>query len=75
MKNVTHYTGLFEILRAEKSSLNGNPRYLCRLDGWTCYTAPDSALGYAAPGFDGKRVSADLGSLRGRCTVENAQLV
>jgi len=74
MKNVTHHIGKFEIIRREKNSLSGNPRWLCRVDGWTCYTAPNAQLGYTASNYDGKQVEADLGTLRGRCTVESVHL-
>ena len=75
MKNISRHTGKLEIIRREPSSRNGNPRYLCRVDGWTCYTAPDSSLAYALPNHDGKRVVATIGTHYGRMTLDSVQPV
>jgi arginyl-tRNA synthetase len=74
MKNMTRHTGKLDIIRREPSSCNGNPRYLLRVDGWTCYTAPDSALGYKVKDFDGKQVVAIIGTHYGRPTLDSVAL-
>ena len=70
MKNVTQHTGTLEITERLPSSANGNPRYLVRVDGWTCRTAPDSSLGYTVPNLDGKLVRAHIGTHYGKPTLE-----
>jgi hypothetical protein len=65
MKNITTHTGKLEIIKRMPSSTNGNPRYLLRVDGWTCCTPVDSSLGYSVTNFDGKMVEAEIGTFRG----------
>jgi hypothetical protein len=69
MKNATRHIGKLEILRREPSSRNGNPRYFLQVAGVTCYTAPDSSLGYSITNHDGKTVSAVIETYRGRPTI------
>jgi hypothetical protein len=71
MKNVSSHVGKLEIVQRLPSSRNGNPRYLLRVDGWTCRTAPDSSLGYSVTNYDGKRVKATIGTLRGLATLDS----
>ena len=71
MKNISRHIGTLEIVRREPSSANGNPRYLCRVDSWTCYTAPDSMLAYAIRNHEGKRVEATIGTYYGRPTLNS----
>jgi|TARA_R110000824_G_scaffold46007_1_gene132589 hypothetical protein len=61
MKNITIHTGILEVIQREPSSVNGNPRYQVRLDGYTAKTAVDSALGYSITNYDGKQVTAHIG--------------
>jgi hypothetical protein len=70
MKNITGHTGLLEIIERLPSSANGNPRYLLRVDGWTCRTAVDSSLGYSVTNYDGKRVAATIGTHYGNATLD-----
>lgn len=74
MKNVTRHHGKLEIIQRLPRSLNGNPRYLLRVDGWTCRTAPDSGLAYAITNFDGKIVTATIGTYRGNATISDVSL-
>ncbi len=74
MKNVTSHTGKLEIIERLPSSRNGNPRWLLKIDGWTCRTAPDAMVAYGITNFDGKIVKADIGTLRGLATVEYVRL-
>ena len=69
MKNLSQHIGILEIIRREPSSINGNPRYLLRIDGFTCYTAPDAMLGYAITNYDGKTVQATIGTYYGKPTL------
>ena len=46
MKNVTTHTGKLEFIKRLPSSYYGNPRFLVRVDGWTCSTTPDTMLAY-----------------------------
>ena len=73
MKNLSRHIGKLEIVRRENNSVNGNPRYLCRIDGWTCYTAPDSSLAYALPNYEGKTVIATIGTYYGRPTINTLE--
>lgn len=74
MKNVTTHIGTLEILKRMPSSQNGNPRYLLRVDGWTCCTPVDNQLGYGVPNMDGKRVEAHIGTFRGVAMLAYAKL-
>ena len=73
MKNISRHQGKLEIVRREKNSVNGNPRYLLRVAGFTCYTAPDSSLGYKVTNFDGKDVVATIGTYYGRPTLDSLE--
>lgn len=70
MKNVTRHTGTLEIVSRLPSSANGNPRYLLRVDGFTCRTAVDSSHAYEVTNFDGKRVEATIGTHFGVATLD-----
>ena len=70
MKNLTNHTGTLEIIKRLPSSLNGNPRYLLRIDGHTCKTAVDSSYGYCVTNFDGKQVHATIGTHYGTATLD-----
>lgn len=74
MKNATRHHGKLEIIQRLPSSRNGNPRYLLRVDGWTCRTAPDSGLAYEITNFDGKIVKATIGTYRGNATIFDVSL-
>jgi len=71
MKNITQHTGKLEILSRLPSSINGNPRYLLRVDGWTCKTPVDSTYGYSVTNFDGKQVYATIGTHYGTATLNS----
>jgi len=71
MKNISHHVGTLEIIQRMPLSVNGNPRYMARIDGITCYTAPDSSDGYRLPNFDGLRVEAYIGTYYGRPTIHS----
>jgi len=48
-----------------------NPRYLLRVDGWTCKTSVDSSYGYSVTNFDGKQVQATIGTHYGTATLNS----
>lgn len=74
MKNVTVHTGILQIVERAPSSAMGNPRYVVLLDGYTARTAVDSSLGYRITNFDGKKVTAHIGTHYGTRTIENVRL-
>jgi hypothetical protein len=69
MKNKTQHIGLLKIIDRLPSSVNGNPRYLLQIDGWTCRTGVDSMLGYSVTNYDGEMVKAGIGTHYGQATV------
>ena len=71
MKNLSQHNGILEIIRRENNSVNGNPRYYLKVDGFKCFTAPDSKLGYAVTNYDGKKVNATIGTFYGKPTLDN----
>ena len=72
MKNKTQHTGLLEIVERLPNSYYGNPRYLCRIDGHTCRTKPDSSYAYGeVPNNDGKTVTAVIGTYYGVATIDS----
>jgi hypothetical protein len=73
MKHITEYTGILEVIQREPSSVNGNPRYLVRLDGVAAKTAVDSSLGYSITNYDGKHVKAEIGLHYGTRTIQNVK--
>ena len=75
MKNVTTHTGILKVIKRMPSSKMGNPRYMVKIDGWTCVTPVDSMIAYGITNFDGKRVSADIGTFRGVAMCEYVRLV
>jgi hypothetical protein len=75
MKNVTVHEGTLQVIKREPSSVNGNPRYLVMLDGYTAKTAVDSSEGYSITNYDGKRVKAEIGLHYGTRTIQNVREV
>lgn len=71
MKNITSHVGTLRIIQRLPSSINGNPRYLLQVAGFTCRTAPDSSLGYSVTNHDGKRVTARIGTHYGHATLDH----
>lgn len=69
MKNMTRHTGTLKLIKRLPSSTNGNPRWLLRVDGFTCRTAVDSSLGYYVTNHDGKRATAIIGTHYGKATL------
>lgn len=74
MKNTTSHTGTLEVISRLAGSVNGNPRYLLRVDGWTCRTAVDSSIAYTIPNIEGKRVHATIGTHYGVATLGSVSL-
>ena len=73
MKNVTRHTGILEITKRLPSSSYGNPRYLIRIDGYTCKTGVDSMHGYSVPNYDGKNVEVTIGTHYGSATLNTIE--
>ena len=74
MKNSTRHTGTLTVVERCASSVNGNPRYLVMLDGYTARTMVDSSLGYAITNFEGKNVEALIGTHYGTRSIESVKL-
>ena len=70
MKNVTRHTGILKVLTKLPSSINGNPRYLISVDGFTCKTPVDSTYGYSVTNYDGEVVTATIGTHYGTATLD-----
>lgn len=76
MKNsIQTVTGTLTILRREKNSLNGNPRYLCMVDDKVFYTKVDSMHGYGISNFDGELVAVDLQMHYNKLSLINIEAV
>ena len=73
MRDMTTHTGKLEIVQRLPSSKYGNPRWLVRVDGWTCRTKPDCSLGYSITNLHGKTVRATIGTYRGNATLAWAE--
>lgn len=73
MKNITQHTGTLEMIKRLPQSENGNPRYLVRLDGFECRTAPDDSLGYSLPNHFDKEITAHIGTHYGKPTICNVR--
>ena len=69
MRNETRHIGTLEIIDRLPNSVNGNPRYLLRVDGHTCRTAVDSMLAYSITNYEGLRVEAIIGTHYGKATL------
>ena len=69
MNSITSHKGLLKIVGRMPSSAFGNPRYTVRIDGFTCVTGVDSTHGYSVPNFDGRDVSATIGTHYGIATL------
>ena len=75
MKNVTRHSGILSIIKRENNSVNGNPRYLCFVDGVSFYTAPDSMHGYSISNYDGKNVTLTIGTHYNKATLNTIEKV
>ena len=71
MKNVTSHTGILEIVKRMDNSVNGNPRFMLRCDGWTFCTQPDSGIAYEIENHVGKMVTVHIGTHYGRCQLKS----
>ena len=71
MKNITRNTGKLELIKRLPSSINGNPRFLVKVDGWTCSTQPDTQLGYSIQNWWNKTVTATIGTHYGNPQIDN----
>ena len=71
MKNVSRHTGKLELVKRLPSSINGNPRYLVRVNGWECRTPVDSSLGYSIDNLFGEIVIAEIGTHYTVPTINN----
>lgn len=75
MKNITSHTGILEIIERLQNSKMGNPRYLCKVDGYTFKTAVDSTHGYSIQNYEGKQVQITIGTHYGTTTLNSIEKV
>lgn len=79
MRSITRHTGTLKVVKREKSSRNGNPRWCCFLitdsvgNGLSFVTAPDSSHGYRIINLDGKRVEVEIGQHYNRETLNSVK--
>ena len=62
MRNITRHEGILKIIKRLNSSLNGNPRFLISINGFTCKTGVDSMHGYCVENHNNKPVIATIGT-------------
>lgn len=74
MRNLTQHKGKLEVIKRLPSSRNGNPRWLLKVDGWTCRTAVDAGIAYEIRNYDGKDVVAAIGTHFGNATLDSVRL-
>lgn len=75
MKNITRHYGKLEIVERLNNTMNGNARYLIRIDGVTCRTKPDSATTAYVENYNGKHVKALIGTYYGKATLRDIWLL
>jgi len=73
MKNITHHTGKLTVVKRLPTSANGNPRYLLNVDGYLVATAPDASIAYEVTNFDGKEVTAEIGTYYNQATLHRVE--
>ena len=73
MHNITSHKGTLNIIKRLASSYNGNPRYLLTVDGFKCRTGVDSSHGYCVTNYNGREVTATIGTHYGQATLEGIQ--
>ena len=71
MKNISRHIGLLTDLKRLPSSINGNPRFCCRIDGVFCMTSVDSSYGYSIQNYENKKVIATIGTYYGKPTIDS----
>ena len=69
MKNITRHTGILEMVKRLPNSVNGNPRFQLRCDGWTFCTQPDSMVAYMIENYVGKKATITIGTHYGICQL------
>ena len=69
MKNVTRHEGTLKVIKKLANSVNGNPRYLISIDGFTCKTPVDSSYGYSVTNYNNKEIIATIGTHYGVATL------
>ncbi len=75
MKALSRHHGKLTIVKRLKNSLVGNPRFEVIVDGYRCKTAPNSSLAYRLSNYDGRKVVATIGTLRGVQTLNEVEQV
>ena len=75
MKDITTHTGTLNIIRREKNSLNGNPRYTIQVGTTQAITLNDSSYSYTITNDEGKTVKALIGMHYNKVTLDSYQVI
>ncbi len=75
MHAITRHTGTLKYVSRLPNSTNGNPRYLCAVDGYTFRTKVDSSMGYAISNYWDKEVAVTLGTHYGLLTLDTLRVI
>lgn len=73
-KSIVNLTGELVIVRNEKNSIYGNPRFLCMIGNTAFYTRPNSMIAYGLTNFRNKNVNVALSNCRGKLSLDNIEL-
>ena len=73
MKNITRHTGILHVMERLDNSYYGNPRYLISIDGWQCKTGVDSSHAYGITNYEGKKVTATIGTHYNAATLNTIE--
>ena len=80
MKNISRHEGILRIIQREKSSTNGNPRFLCFIDCGnnnvvSFVTQVDHSHGYSIHNYADKNVVVEIGTLRNRAQLHSIKSI
>lgn len=73
MHNISRHQGKLTNVKRLPSSKNGNPRFQAQVGGLTAKTSVDAMIAYAIKGFEGKEVTAEIGTHYGVATFNRIQ--
>lgn len=63
-------TGMVESVEYFDTSRNGNSRHVATINGVRVFTGVDSSLGCAIKNYEGRRVSVEVRTIRGKLTID-----
>jgi hypothetical protein len=76
MTHITRHTGTLRLVKRMKSSSNGNPQFMLRIDqgngtGWKFRTPVNSMIAYSINGYLDKKVTVTIGTHYGCATLDS----